>query len=172
MTAPFRTSIPLGDAGTFDTLKMMAKIADFYAATPIVRDLATSIVRDLNPRDYTGHAEAIRQWAADHIVFLRDPRGTELLHTPRWILREIARHGVARVDCDDAATMTAALGKSIGLKARFVVVGFQNKRAPFAHVWTELASPIGVPEWIEQDVTRTAQRLPWSMVSRLEWRGV
>ncbi len=172
MAAPFRTSIRLGDAGTFDTLAMMRKIADFYAATPIVRDLATSIVKGLNPRDYQGHAEAIREWAARNIVFLRDPRGTELLHTPRWIIREIARNGVARVDCDDAATMTAALGKSIGLKARFVVVGFQHKRAPFAHVWTELASPVGEAEWIEQDVTRTAQRLPWSMVSRLEWRTV
>lgn len=89
--------------------------------------------------------------------FVRDPAGVELVHRPERLLDLWRAKGHIPGDCDDAAVLGAALGKSIGLPARFVVLGFYGPTMPFSHVYAELQTPQG---WADLDVTRTPNRLP------------
>ena len=150
---------PLGDLPIIVTVWKMRSLARTGSWHPQTRAVATGIVRPAGGRDGTVQAGMIRTWLADKVQFLRDPSGTELLHGVPLQLTTIARNGGVDVDCDDAAILAAALGKAVGLKARFRVVGFNSPRAPFRHVYTELRSPQGGP-WVDQDVTRQAQQLP------------
>lgn len=150
-------SMPDGDVGTQQAVKRMADIVNTSRADPLVRMTAAAIVKDCGGRSPACQVRAIRQWIDDHVSFLRDPAGLELFHTPRWMLLQIARKAYIQVDCDDAAILAASLGKAIGLGARFVVVGFQGLRGPFAHIWTELQTAPG--RWRELDITRSRFRL-------------
>ncbi|MEE8177710.1 MAG: hypothetical protein V3T65_06925 [Acidobacteriota bacterium] len=67
------------------------------------------------------------------------------------MLEDMQRWGAAQVDCDDAAVLSAALGKAVGLKPRFVVLGFEGPTGPYRHVYTELFDGVA---WTEMDVTR------------------
>lgn len=139
--------------------------------TPMVRLTATEIVVGIGGMDGVEQAHAIRDYLQNYTEFLRDPDGVEMLHGPVWQLQQIRQRGVVQVDCDDVAMLSAALGKSVGLRARFVVVAFDRPDAPYRHVWAEL-SPRGVPQWIDMDVTRPAQGLPFNRISRVLYRDV
>lgn len=170
LTLPERVEkfwIPGGDAGVHATLGHMRRLVRQGMVDPMVRAQAQRITGALAGRDGEAQARAIRAWLSQQIVFLRDPSGVELLHSASRMLTMAAQQGNIHVDCDDAAILAAALGASVGLRARFVVVGFGSPSAPYRHVWTELSNPSGTPRWIEQDVTRTAQNLPrLRMISR------
>ena len=162
-----RTESPHDDRGTKSMLNGMKRLVERSFVQPVVRETAVSIVRSRHlERDYTAQIAALRNWLKQHVVFLRDPRGAELRYDPVMILRTMAAQGQANIDCDDAATLAAALGRSIGLKARFVAVAFLDKRAGFSHVWAELSAPVGPEVWYEMDVTRQAQQLPFNLISR------
>lgn len=110
------------------------------------------------------HARLIRDWVTARVRFLPDPTHAEALHDPAWSLDHILTYGQVQLDCDDVATLAAAMGQSIGLAARYVVVGFISPHAPFAHVWTEL-SPDGC-RWLAVDPTRPVQGLAGMPVTR------
>lgn len=151
-TAAHFGTIGNGRAGTYDTLHRMIALVRSDRAWPGVRLLAASIVAGVPGTSPVAQIGAIRAWLSDHVRFLRDPRGVELLHAPSWQVAEYNRTGSLSVDCDDVAMLAAALGMAIGLRARFVVLGRQS----FEHVYAELAPPNGLP-WLEQDITREQQ---------------
>lgn len=142
--------IPRGDAGITATVAHMARLARARSLDPRLRDTAVSIVRFIDGRDPTLQARLLRDWIDARVHFLPDPTLAEALHDPIDVLATIAREGIARVDCDDVATLVAALGLSIGLHPRLVVAAFSPSRR-FSHVWTELATPCG---WLPIDPTR------------------
>lgn len=148
----------------------MRDLARQGATAPLVRGLALRIVQGIPGRDGEAQAVAIRRWMRDNVLFLRDPAGTELLYTPDRMVRILTGGGplpILHVDCDDAAVLAAALGGAVGLRSRFVVVGFLSPDSPYRHVWVELRSP-SPPDsrWVEMDVTRSAQRIPTAAISR------
>jgi transglutaminase-like putative cysteine protease len=104
-------------------------------------------------------------WISDHTEFLPDPSPAEWLLDPVQSLDLILRDGVAQLDCDDVATLAAAMALSIGLRARFVVAAFHTPKAPYQHVWTEV-SPSG-GRWTPIDPTRPAQGFRAFPISRL-----
>lgn len=160
-------AIPTGDAGTRTTLIRMRQLARAGRWHPRVRTLAMQIVRGLGGRDGVMQAAALRDWLERNVEFLRDPDGIEALHTPEAMLRLLLTYGPPlAIDCDDAAILAAALAGSIGLRSRFVAVGFLSPAAPFRHVWAEVAPPSS-SQWMEMDVTRAAQALPIQRVSRV-----
>jgi hypothetical protein len=176
-----RRTIPDGDAGAAATVREMAKLIIAGSSAPLVRRMAVEIVRPIAPRMYEQQARAIRQWLARHVVFLRDPDGTELLHTPELMVRSVIANGTIHVDCDDVAILAGALGKSIGLLCRIVTVAFRamddegnplaprtgfDATTPFAHTWAELSSPIDSPRWLEMDTTRAAQGVDPALIAR------
>jgi len=158
--------LPSSDLGTHLTLATMRGMATRDAMTPMVRLTASGIVAGLGGKDGFEQAQIIREYVATHTEFLRDPDMVEMLHGPVWQLQQIQKRGIVQVDCDDVAMLAAALGKSIGLRARFVAVAFGGKNAPFRHVWAELA-PRMVNAWVDVDTTRPAQALDFPRVSRV-----
>ena len=154
------------DARTQLMVRQMQQLVEASYLDPVVRETATDIVRYATPRDYPGIARRIRNYLAEHIRFLRDPDGKEASYTPRLMLQSIKDYGIANVDCDDAAVLAATLGRSIGLQARFVLLGFLKPDNPLAHVYTELAGPGPLATWIEQDVTRSQREIPFNMITR------
>lgn len=144
----------------------MARLARAGSVHPIVRTVASRIVAAAPGRNGEQQGRLIRQWMADHVSFLRDPAGAELLHTPERMLTMVGTGGTIHVDCDDAAILGASLGRAVGLLSRFVVVGFRSPKAPFQHVWAEVSNPVGSPRWVELDITRSAQNISAAMISR------
>lgn len=167
-------ALPLlpGDLGTYQTLGVMRAMVRRDYVLPQVRLLAQRIAAPAGAKDGEEQARAIRDFLEDHTQFLRDPYQGEMLHAPLWQVRAILTRDCAYVDCDDVAMLAAALGMSIGLQARFVVVAFGSPQAPFRHVWTELASPTAPQRWYEMDVTRPSQGLPLDRISRTYRVGV
>jgi transglutaminase-like putative cysteine protease len=155
--------LPGSDFGTRITLWQMRAMVYREFMNPMVRLTATEIAAGT---DGAEQAHAIRDYLEHRTEFVRDPDGVEMLHGPVWQLQQIRQNGVVRVDCDDVAMLAAALGKAVGLRARFVVVGFDNPRAPYRHVWAEL-SPRNLPAWVDMDVTRPAQGLPFNRIARV-----
>lgn len=158
------TPLPGGDLGTMVTLAAMRGMVTRDFLLPIIRLTATKIVTGYSRKDGVEQAHAIRDWLEEHTEFLRDPDQVEMLHGPAWQVQTILTKGRAYVDCDDVAMLGAALGKSVGLRARFVVAAFNTPNSPFRHVWTEL-SPDS-QNWVELDITRSAQSFVFNRISR------
>ena len=155
--------IPPGTPGTLATLDHMRSVAAAGATSPVVRRVAASLVAG-SDRDPMLHASLIGNWVIQHSEFLADPSTTEAL-LPAWdAIAAIANDGVVQCDCDDVAILAASLGLSIGLRARFVAVGFDPDPAgPFAHVWTDLGDPSG-DAWLT--VNPEAGRLTMPPITR------
>lgn len=144
----------LGDGGTYATLAKMRSLANQGAAIPLVRATAASLVMEADPNGIL-HARLIRGWLEDHVIFLRDLSTAEALYHPADLVLAIQRDGQVQCDCEDVAMLAAALGLSIGLRARFTVLAFRPG-GPFQHVYTELSDPAG-QVWIDCDITRPSQ---------------
>lgn len=145
-----------GDFGTMQTIQHMRRIVNDATGDPLTRRTAASIGIAHGGKHGYPQARGIRAYLDERCVFLRDPSNRELLHHPAVMLQDILRQGYTAVDCDDVAILGAALGKAIGLRARFVVVGFSSPTAPFRHIWTELSDPHKI-RWVECDITRPSQ---------------
>lgn len=144
----------LGDGGTYATLAKMKSLVRTAAAHPLVRATAAALVRSTASNGVI-HARIIRGWVEDHTIFLRDISTAEALYHPAGVLKQIQRQGVAQLDCEDVAMLAAALGVSIGLRARFVVLAFRPG-GPFQHVYADLSDAAG-RRWIDVDTTRPSQ---------------
>ncbi len=165
--------IPWGDQGTKAVIKRMVGFARSGSVHPIVRNVAVDILHSegIEGRDSTSQLLAIRDWLDSNVEFMRDPSGAELVQTPARMIADLtdpARPSILRIDCDDAAVLAAAIGKAMGLRARFVGVGFVSERGPIRHIWTELSAPSGplAARWSDMDVTRQAQHIPMGAIKR------
>lgn len=124
-------ALPHGVAGTVATLRAMATLAREYRKAMPVRELALSIVRKVpGHKNFSGQAAALYHWVVNNIQYVRDVDTVETLQTPLKTLE------YAQGDCDDQATLMAALLGAVGFPARFVAVNLQHG-APFAHVFAE-----------------------------------
>lgn len=157
-------ALPGGDAGTIATLRHMKRLARQGAIHPLVRQTAINITYGMGTQPLA-QAKTLRAWLEQSILFQRDPYQIEALHAPDAVLRAILTRGTASLDCDDVAILAAALGITLGLRARFVAVGFGGSRDSFRHVWADLADPRR-PGWVDCDITRPAQGLSGVAISR------
>lgn len=126
-------NIPGGEAGTRETLRMMRDLVHAAVRRPdqIVRRQAESLVLMLPARDWFAEIRALQEFARDQIRYVRDPVSVERIQTPEQSLQ--SRQG----DCDDKATLLAALLDSIGHPARFAALGFEGRGNGFSHVLVE-----------------------------------
>lgn len=123
-----------------------------------------------NLRDPHGIAHAVRDFVASHLTFVRDPYGLESIAPPHAHMAALRQYGRIAGDCDDAATLAAALGQALGLRAAFTVEAFDWGRgpSPYQHVYTTLLSPHPSRPWaVKVDTTRDAQALPPKVQRRL-----
>jgi Transglutaminase-like superfamily len=129
-----RARLSAGKRGTAETVDIMARLAMGVdgARSTRMRDLAVSIVRDagVSAKDYLGEVAAMHRWVQDCIRYTRDPVGQETIQAPTYTAFT-QRAG----DCDDFATLEAALLGALGHPSRFVTIG--NTTRAFSHVYLE-----------------------------------
>lgn len=130
-----------GDRGTEQTLRHMHRLVVRAQRQATVIEWAQSVVRRVRERDRDGEAAALLAWVRSHMRYTRDPLDAEVVKTPGAMLREIQRHGIATLDCDDASVLLAAGLAAVGLPFEFVVVGRSGQRGPFSHVLVRYLSP-------------------------------
>lgn len=120
--------LPSGKDGTIATLKHMRDFVDDSQRNPeqIVRSKALDLVSGLPPRKWFAEIDALHRFVRDQIRYVRDPVDYELVQSPEKTLE------IRQGDCDDKATLLAALLKSTGHPARFIAVGFNGDA--FSHV--------------------------------------
>jgi len=122
--------LPAGDVGTDATCLAMRAVAEDAAANSQgVARLASTLRAGFVPR-------TLYDWLSAHVRFRRDEKGIEHIRHPDVLLAQIARDGVAQVDCDCLATLACAvLLKADMLRPCLVVVTRQSFPAEFAHVF-------------------------------------
>lgn len=82
----------------------------------------------------------LAKWVDAHVNYLAAPIAAEILQAPSAMIEMITQSGRVAGDADDFAVLVAAMGRSIGLDAQFVLVRFEG--CPFAsHVFTRLKKP-------------------------------
>lgn len=140
--------------GTEQTIKEMRRLALAAQTEWPLRQVVEQVCRHLRPKDYLSELVALHHFVCRRVRYQRDPLTVELVKTPEATLRT----GVG--DCDDMATLLAALSLLSGAKARFVTVGFRP-RGPFTHVYCEALDP-RTGRWVALDPVagvRTAEML-------------
>lgn len=136
--------IPAGEAGTDATVRRMVELVKLSGRRPDLRLLALALLRNakISGRDSYRAARAIFDFVKRRVRFVNDPVGLETVQQPEITLR------LAAGDCDDQAALVAALAQSIGLPARFAVIGVDPDS--FRHVFTEL---LVNGSWLPVDTT-------------------
>ena len=135
--------IPAGVAGTIATLQEMRRIVQDSKRDFLVRDVAATIAQPKLQKDFGGEIASLYKFVRDEIRYVKDPRGVEMVQTPRAILRTKAG------DCDDKSTLLASLLESLGHATRFVAVGFAPGR--YSHVYIEVRRRNG--SWVPLETT-------------------
>lgn len=127
---------PNGEGFTTATLIKMRFLAQQAISDPLVVWTARRIAvqsGDGSQRALVAHY--IRDFLAAHIVYVPDPVEQETLSPPRAAIQMIQRDGKVGMDCDEIATLGAALAKSVGLPATFRVLKFAGDTM-YGHVFT------------------------------------
>lgn len=151
--------LPDGVDAIRHTLKAMVKFARTYSHDIGVVTAARRILEQAHTpeKDFSGEVAAVQSWVRDRIRYVRDPIGAEMVQTPKRTLE------IMTGDCDDKATVLAALLGSIGFATRFLAIGTDG--GPYSHVlaevrlgtrWLPLESivPAAGPGWLPPGITR------------------
>lgn len=107
----------------------MARLARAGKTSMPVRSTALSLVQDLPQKAYKAEIERLWAFVRNQIRYVRDVHGVETIQTPERTL------DIGQGDCDDKATLLAAMLESIGHPARFVAMAFTSNN--YSHVLTE-----------------------------------
>lgn len=157
--------IAVGDAQAKITLKrMQQKVRQAVLDREFVWWVREQVQKyrpdSVTDRDWVGVAYGIRDFLSAHIKFCKDPVGVENLTPPIEHMRIFKMNGDRPVlgDCDDAASLGAAMGMAVGIPAEFVIRAFWKPDNPYQHVLTYLRPRAGIA--IDLDTTRDAQKLP------------
>jgi transglutaminase-like putative cysteine protease len=148
--------IPDGIAGAKATMASMRQLARDAVRDPAqgIREAALRIIGHAN---FTDQARRLQAWVQDNIRYIHDPPDVELVQTPQYTLQQRAG------DCDDQATLLAAMLLTVGHPARFVAIGQSGQ--PLSHVLTQTL--IGTQWWgAETIIKRPLGWMPAGVTSR------
>lgn len=137
---------PNGVEAVKTTLLKMRELARIGKTRLAVRLAALALTENLHQKARLEEIGALFVFVRDEIRYIRDIRGVETIHAPDVVLE--LRQG----DCDDKATLLAALLESIGYKTRFAAVGFKPNH--YSHVYVEVFNN---GFWIPLDATMPYQ---------------
>jgi len=137
-------TIRSGDGGVTDTLRLMAQLARQFKTDPLVRQTGMRIVQPCPGKDDLCEVSAIQNWVRSNIRYTSDVLDVETLHTPLYTLQERAG------DCDDQATLTAALLMTVGIPAAYCAVGVNG--GSYSHVMA-FAGVRNQGRWVSVETT-------------------
>lgn len=119
-----------------------------------LRQLAEYICAGLPSKAYLDEYIAIYYYVLAHTRYMRDPRTIELVRAPYVVAREIASGKIPSLDCDDMASLIAALCLAVGGRVRICTVAFSKQfyrgEMQYSHVYAQAEVP-GTGKWIILD---------------------
>jgi len=101
-----------------------------------LRALVEDICKNVVQGDYAGECLACYYWVCQNVRYMRDIHEVEFVKQPERLIETLSG------DCDDIATLLAAMFMSCGNKVRFVLVGF-SPGGPPSHVFVEVLTARG-----------------------------
>lgn len=106
----------------------MRRLVDKGKQDLLVRETAVNVLHraGIAPKDMAGEVSALFRYVRDHIRYVRDPAGVELVYDPANLLR------IGAGDCDDKVVLLAALLESVGYQTEFETLA--TRPGPFHHV--------------------------------------
>lgn len=114
---------------------------------PAIRNLATDLTSNLDPKDSVGEIKTLWQWVLQNFRYVKDICDVETLHTVDVLLEKMSG------DCDDASVLLASLLESIGHPTRFAALAFSGNNFEHVLVQTPLGNPRDDACWISLDAT-------------------
>lgn len=115
----------------------MARLAREGSRRIELRNLAVQVTTrgygtaaGLRQKDFLGEARRLSDWVRDHIRYVKDIEDVETLADPVSLL------AIGAGDCDDKATLLAALLLAVGHTPRFKAMA-QATPGEFSHVWVQ-----------------------------------
>ena len=162
-----RYPLASGDAGIARTVQIMRGLAtgNEGAANGAVRAAALQITRNVPNRDFRAEIQAIFDWVKRNIKFRGEYK--EFLQSPVVTLELQAG------DCDDHATLLAALLLTLGHQATFRTVATGGGKE-FTHVYVTVRDKRS-GQWIALDTTVAKSTLGWepeNITRQRSWRGM
>lgn len=147
-TVPSHSTEPYTD--TDATVRRMMELASGPRGELSLRLRMTveGIIRYVEPRDRLSQIAAIYDWFNTRFRYVNDPVGVELVKDPERLLEEIAEHGVAVGDCDDASTFLYAAPRAAGITTEFVRANFKPGQS-YSHVFAMAQDQHG--RWVVLD---------------------
>ena len=100
---------------SFSIVQKILKLVAISKGKPKVRELAFSLIKNVQERDYWGEIASIFYWVRDRIRYTRDPWKLDVFEDAEWTLKTGA------ADCDGHAVLLGALLESIGYPVRMKV---------------------------------------------------
>lgn len=106
----------------------------------LVRSVKDHIIRDVQPKDYLSEILAVRNFVHEKCKYSNDALGVEQVQDPERQCDQIIKYGKVVDDCDDAATLMAALMRQLGREVEIVIVGF-GRPGSYSHVFIRVKEP-------------------------------
>lgn len=120
----------------------MSNITKRYKASPVIRELALSLVRHCPEKSWASEAACVLKYCQREIRYVKDIQGVETIQTPVQTLR------IGQGDCDDKSILCACLLGAIGHPTRFVAVGRAKDSYSHVFVQTKIAG-----KWVSCETT-------------------
>lgn len=140
-----------------NTALKMREIIKKASINEYVRKWAERIVEDVEDRDEVGEAEVIFNFVQTNTRYGHDPRGTEYIQTPHYILKQIEVGMKPTNDCDDSTTLSLSLLRSLGFKTKIRVTGYRSD-GRFSHVYGLVVIN---GKWVPYDCVNKKFKVGW-----------
>lgn len=142
-------TLPAGDAGIAATVAAIQALVDDAISTPALRRRLQMIggagaFDPEIPGDAARLGAALYKFLGDSFQFTKDRAGLEYVRTPADMLAALDGRGKIAGDCDDMATLAAAVLASVGFLPVLVTVG-RLKPGRFEHIFTAVRLRPGAP---------------------------
>lgn len=124
-----------------DIVDAMTKFAIVGSRSTKIILLAQNICQKVTSGDYASEVLAINYWVCQNIRYIADPTDMELVKDPERLVQ------TGSGDCDDIATLCAALLLAVGRQAALMLVAFRGAPVP-SHVFAVVKTPNG---WVPVD---------------------
>lgn len=119
-----------------DVVGWMQRFANKGKKDLNIRRLVERVCADLAPGDYASEVLACYHWVCQNVRYMRDVHDVEFLKEPSVTVE--TQSG----DCDDMATLLAAMLMACGNRCSFMLVGFTKPMVP-SHVFVVVHTPAG-----------------------------
>lgn len=129
-------TLTAGDAGVAETVACLQAMVDHAlyvdrSTGDQLRKIAAALQPAGGARAFAGR---LWQWAYRYVAFQEDPAGQEMNIHPADMLQELREKHAARGDCDDLATLLAAIITAAGFQPVLVTAGLE-KGDRFRHIY-------------------------------------